>query len=63
MSEEIEELERRYAEYSKQASHPHSKWGEVAQKAKEDLIVAKQEQTEVTESVPQAEHEQGTARS
>ena len=46
MTDDIEELEKRYREYSKQASRPYSKWGEAARKAKEELIAAKQDQIE-----------------
>jgi predicted nucleic acid-binding Zn-ribbon protein len=46
MSETIEELEKRYEKYSEQASRGESNWSEAAERAKDELIAAKQEQIE-----------------
>ena len=46
MSEEIEELEKRYQKYSQQASRSRSNWSKAAERAKDELIAAKQEQIE-----------------
>jgi hypothetical protein len=45
MTEEIEELEKRYEKYSEQARN-RSNWSEAAERAKDELIAAKQEQIE-----------------
>ena len=46
MSETIEELEKRYEKYSQEASRSGSNWSEAAERAKDELIAAKQEQIE-----------------
>jgi len=46
MKESIEELEKRYEKYSQEASRSGSNWSEAAERAKDELIAAKQKQIE-----------------
>ena len=46
MTDDIEKLEKRHRKFSEQASRTGSHWIDAAERAKEELIEAKQEQIE-----------------